>query len=203
MPSCCWFSFFSYCFCCFLSAAWSQPLAIDGFHHHLVLLQYLFRLCLLVLTVFHLLDLPVLNIFPPVPFPCFSQVSKPSSSESLSCQAAAKAFFSLLSLQIDFSASKYCLTKTFCCLPWTFLLLPLPTLKWISPLCLMSLQQPQGIQEAPRGSGYWLCCSPVWHARSKIHLLWAALCTSVRFQGKCSCVYIDKMYRAERTIELL
>lgn len=130
----------------FLSAAWSQPLAIDSFHRHLVLLQHLFRLCLLVLTLFHLLNLPVLNIFPPVPFPCFSQVSKPSFSESLSCQAAAKAFFSLLSLQIDFSASKYRLAKTFCCLPWTFLLLPLPTLKCISPLCLMSLQQPPGIQ---------------------------------------------------------
>lgn len=98
------------------------------------------------LTVFHLFHLPVLNVFRPVPFPCFSQVSKPSSSESLSCQAAAKALFSLLSLQIDFSATKYPLITILCCLPWAFLLLPLPTLKCISAVCLMSLQQPAGIE---------------------------------------------------------
>lgn len=35
-----------------LSAEWSQPLVIGGFHHHLVLLQYHFRLCLLFLLCF-------------------------------------------------------------------------------------------------------------------------------------------------------
>lgn len=175
---CCWFSFSSYCFCCFcllLSSLlcghnlWSWVVFTTtlsycnmssgsaGFSHRVS-------------------PFPPACVkhFPPMPFPCFSQVAKPSSSESLSCQAAAKAFFSLLSLQIDFFASRG-LIKTFCCLPWAFLLLPLPTLKCISPFCPKSLQQPPGIQaELLNGSQrQWvsLCCLPAWHAGSNIHLL--------------------------------
>lgn len=59
-----------------LSATWSQPLVIDGFHHRLLLLRFIFRHCLLVRAPFNLPDLPVFDVCPPAPFPCLSQVSQ-------------------------------------------------------------------------------------------------------------------------------
>lgn len=122
-----------------LMTMWSQPLVVDGFHHDLLLLQFIVRDCLLVRAPFHL---PV-HIFPFMPFPCFSQVSKPSSSQLLPCQAAAKVFFfsSVYKLKIPPRQGRLLFAFDF-----PPALLPLLFLKCISPSCLMCLQQPPKIQ---------------------------------------------------------
>jgi len=114
-----------------------------------------------------------IGCLPPMPFPCFSQLSP---SESLSCQAAAKAFFCLLSSQIDFSASKYSLAKAFCCLPSAFRLLRLFSLTCILlVLSCVPATAPKNTSRAPQWLpptvAFRLRSLPVWHAGSKIHLL--------------------------------